>query len=323
MKYILFFCLSCSLLLTSCSKKDTEVEGKTKEEVTEEVKLLLEKGQYNNAESLTRDTRGETENTSEIEYYNRLYDFIGLKELYDQKRYPTLIENYIDSPIKDNLLQKDIIEMLKYSFEVLIDKERHVLATKLYNSLDIESKSDLGELNDKLQEIALSVKELEKNKQEQVRETSSKSKIEQYLQYMKEGNYSKISLDSASNLSNFGKNFYHLSIAYDYFYNDSSINYIQGQDSLPEISLNAITEPLPEVQPYIDQLRVEINNKKQPSKNFGVKIGMTKDEVLNSSWGKPDSINTTTSVYGNSEQWVYGNGNYLYFENEVLVTIQN
>ncbi|MEK3992643.1 hypothetical protein [Robertmurraya sp. FSL R5-0851] len=323
MKYILFLCLSCSLLLTSCSDKGTQEKEKTKEEVTEEVKLLLEKGQYNNAGSLTRDSRGETENTSEIEYYNRLSDYIRLRELYDQKRYPTLIENYIDSPIKDKLLQKDIIEMLKYSFEVLINKERHVLATELYNSLDKESKSGLGDLNDKLQEIALSVKELEKNKQKQVREASSKSKIDQYLQYMKEGNYSKISLDSASNLTNFGKNFYHLSIAYDYFYNDSSINYIQGQDSLPEISLNAITEPLPEVQPYIDQLRVEINNKKQPSKNFGVKIGMTKDEVLNSSWGKPDSINTTTSAYGSSEQWVYGNGNYLYFENEVLVTIQN
>lgn len=55
----------------------------------------------------------------------------------------------------------------------------------------------------------------------------------------------------------------------------------------------------------------------------GVRIGMTKEEVLASSWGRPERVNKTTNAYGTREQWVYGGGNYLYFENGVLTSIQN
>lgn len=55
----------------------------------------------------------------------------------------------------------------------------------------------------------------------------------------------------------------------------------------------------------------------------GVRIGMSKADVLASSWGRPERVNTTTNVYGTREQWVYGSRNYLYFENDVLVSIQN
>lgn len=53
-----------------------------------------------------------------------------------------------------------------------------------------------------------------------------------------------------------------------------------------------------------------------------VKIGMTK-EMARESWGIPEDINKTTNQYGTFEQWVYGGGNYLYFDNGVLTTIQN
>lgn len=55
----------------------------------------------------------------------------------------------------------------------------------------------------------------------------------------------------------------------------------------------------------------------------GVHIGMTKADVLASSWGRPERINRTTTVYGTREQWIYGSGNYLYFEDNVLVSVQN
>lgn len=58
-------------------------------------------------------------------------------------------------------------------------------------------------------------------------------------------------------------------------------------------------------------------------KKEGVSIGMTPDEVRASSWGKPDSINRSTYAWGQHEQWVYGGGNYLYFENGKLTSIQN
>jgi hypothetical protein len=55
----------------------------------------------------------------------------------------------------------------------------------------------------------------------------------------------------------------------------------------------------------------------------GVRVGMTKAEVLASCWGKPKSINSTTTARGTSQQWVYGRS-YLYFdENGLLTTIQN
>jgi hypothetical protein len=58
-------------------------------------------------------------------------------------------------------------------------------------------------------------------------------------------------------------------------------------------------------------------------KSQGVAIGMTEEEVLASSWGKPQSVNTTTTAGGYRAQWVYRGRNYLYFENGVLRTIQN
>ena len=50
---------------------------------------------------------------------------------------------------------------------------------------------------------------------------------------------------------------------------------------------------------------------------------MSKDDVLASSWGKPQEINTTTTAHGVREQWVYRGYNYLYFTDGVLTAIQN
>jgi hypothetical protein len=60
-------------------------------------------------------------------------------------------------------------------------------------------------------------------------------------------------------------------------------------------------------------------------KSKGVSIGMTQEDVLASSWGKPTHINRTTNQYGVREQWVYRqyqNG-YLYFTDGILTSIQN
>ena len=69
--------------------------------------------------------------------------------------------------------------------------------------------------------------------------------------------------------------------------------------------------------------RKEQEAERKQKRSQGVRIGMSKEDVLASSWGRPEKINTTTNVYGTREQWVYGGGNYLYFENGVLTSIQN
>ncbi len=53
-----------------------------------------------------------------------------------------------------------------------------------------------------------------------------------------------------------------------------------------------------------------------------IQIGMTK-KMCELSWGKPIEINKSTSRHGSDEQWVYGSGNYLYFNGDKLVFIQN
>lgn len=55
----------------------------------------------------------------------------------------------------------------------------------------------------------------------------------------------------------------------------------------------------------------------------GVTIGMTQEEVLASSWGRPERVNRTITEYATREQWVYGGRNYLYFRDGRLEAISN
>jgi hypothetical protein len=69
----------------------------------------------------------------------------------------------------------------------------------------------------------------------------------------------------------------------------------------------------------IDQFPIHIQN----AINQGsVLIGMTQEQAK-LAWGNPNHINRTITKFGVSEQWVYGEHNYLYFENGVLTVIQN
>lgn len=51
-------------------------------------------------------------------------------------------------------------------------------------------------------------------------------------------------------------------------------------------------------------------------------IGMTANEVEQSSWGYPKDTNITTTAYGVSEQWVYSDYRYIYLEDGIVTTIQ-
>ena len=62
---------------------------------------------------------------------------------------------------------------------------------------------------------------------------------------------------------------------------------------------------------------------KARKKREGVTIGMTQQEVRDSMWGEPKSINRTVTAGHVYEQWVYGYPNYLYFTDGILTSIQN
>lgn len=53
-----------------------------------------------------------------------------------------------------------------------------------------------------------------------------------------------------------------------------------------------------------------------------VKLGFTK-EMCREAWGSPSDINKSSGSWGGHEQWVYGLGSYLYFENGRLTAIDN
>ena len=56
-------------------------------------------------------------------------------------------------------------------------------------------------------------------------------------------------------------------------------------------------------------------------RTHGVSIGMNADDVLQSSWGKPERVNKTRTAAGMHEQWVYRN-NYIYLDNGIVTAIQ-
>ena len=64
-----------------------------------------------------------------------------------------------------------------------------------------------------------------------------------------------------------------------------------------------------------EQYQIQIN-RKEPS------IGMTADEVRESTWGEPIKINKTTTEYGVDEQWVYDDYKYIYLEDGIVTAIQ-
>lgn len=69
--------------------------------------------------------------------------------------------------------------------------------------------------------------------------------------------------------------------------------------------------------------RIDAACKKAGFAGRTVRIGMTTKQVRECGWGDPDDVNQTHDRLGTREQWVYGDGNYLYFNNGRLTTIQN
>ena len=103
---------------------------------------------------------------------------------------------------------------------------------------------------------------------------------------------------------------------------DYTSYYSSSEESLVENSGDAELKKL--YKQFNDaKNKEELRKEKEKKKQRGVNIGMTMQQVLDSMWGEPEKINKTTTAYGTSEQWVYPNNNYLYFENGILTAIQN
>jgi hypothetical protein len=98
--------------------------------------------------------------------------------------------------------------------------------------------------------------------------------------------------------------------------NNDLLDAIEAQkefkNSLNEINKKYNIEPIKYFTFSIDDMHL----KQEPA------IGMTEDEVKNSTWGEPEHVNTTITENGVSEQWVYSGYRYIYFDNGVVTAIQ-
>lgn len=68
-------------------------------------------------------------------------------------------------------------------------------------------------------------------------------------------------------------------------------------------------------------INVEVNDEVK-YKDIPPAIGITREQLKLTSWGLPEDINKTSTEHGVSEQWVYGDGKYVYIDDGIVTAIQ-
>ena len=102
---------------------------------------------------------------------------------------------------------------------------------------------------------------------------------------------------------------------------DKPIEFLLDEKTIISETIDYIFPTLPKdfMKSYLAK---RLKEKQEFQSKPSPRIGMTTAQVLASSWGKPESINTTITANGNSEQWVYGLRTYVYFRNGKVSAIQ-
>lgn len=99
----------------------------------------------------------------------------------------------------------------------------------------------------------------------------------------------------------------------------SAAERIQAIDSLRSIDNAAALE---HANLYARLQKQEAQALAKRKRSEGVSIGMTSEDVVASSWGKPEKINRSDYSFGVHEQWVYGSGNYIYIKDGLVSSVQ-
>ncbi|MFS0883418.1 hypothetical protein [Metabacillus niabensis] len=172
--------------------------------------------------------------------------------------------------------------------------------------------------------------EEEKIKAQPKRELTEEDK--KFISLLEDGQYTTLFEETKEFETQSQRDFNNLALSYlEYGKSNykSSLGYLDRVEYIPEELEEKITrfkeilklEKDKEVEQEIleEQNRMIDDATENPS---SVTIGMTKEEVLTKGWGKPEDINRTVTKYGTSEQWIYSNYNYLYFEDGILTSIQ-
>jgi len=186
----------------------------------------------------------------------------------------------------------------------------------------------------------------EKVSSEKTENNDISNKEKNYIQLILDNDYEQVKDMTFKSSNDIDRNYFHLASSFaekDSFDGDRdtedkfSLERYVNDIRYIEDTLNKVDAVPKELEQNVDNLKQWIESKKEFYSNkltkikiadrtlnpSTVKIGMTVDEVLTEGWGKPTKINKTTTQYGVSEQWVYSNYNYLYFDDGILTAIQN
>ncbi|MFJ8063298.1 hypothetical protein ACIQYS_01520 [Psychrobacillus sp. NPDC096426] len=104
-------------------------------------------------------------------------------------------------------------------------------------------------------------------------------------------------------------------------------SYSQEQKAFDE-EVEKDLDRLKEYNTIIENAEVEKSNSiptstKQPIvlTSYEPKIGMTAQQVYDSSWGYPNDQTKSTTASGTTEMWVYPENNYIHFKDGKVVSI--
>ena len=115
--------------------------------------------------------------------------------------------------------------------------------------------------------------------------------------------------------------------------NYKGLGYLLSSDSIPDCFTSYYLNSFENYDEFVKSQQEKKEWEQKMIRTYGktngkliidgrVKIGFTKI-MCEEAWGKPNEINKSTGSWGVHEQWVYGLGSYLYFENGKLTSIDN
>lgn len=313
-KVKIYLILVLLLFVVGCNSSEETIS------ITEQIDQLIVDGNITEATKKINENELTDSDLENAQFnYDELIKLNSLFNLYDNEDFLNVAKFFNDQIIDTKLISEQVIDAMNSTFNYILENEDIYFARFYFDGLQEMYKSYLS--GDFEERIINREKEIENEKKAEA-EKLNKEIIEYFLGLIYNQEYSAINGFYNGTRNELTEMFFSLALAYQSYYEDDFNIYLVGEKSLPELYLDDIENPIPEVKELMQSLQALIDiQKREGSKDMGVIIGMTVEQVLASQWGEPQRINTTTSTFGTREQWVYGNGHYLYFKDGILVSI--
>ncbi|GEN46254.1 hypothetical protein [Alkalibacillus haloalkaliphilus] len=283
MKKNLYLILILLIVLVGCSQ--------TVEEKYEEATKLLGEGEIEKGSSVVRELDSDYKETQKLIDYVEVY---------------TKYEEHGDNPTDYSPVAKLLNSKFPEGYEGVLKEEVESLREQVITLREGYSikllKEVLGNINDEDFEAAKEIIDEHNIKHEDINDIRnfvlSRYYGRQFLKY-RDMRYNLKALEYK----------YAIDPEYDGLFKNTILNHvyfgIEHRDEIKE-----------RIESTKENIEVLESMPSDPS------IGMTAEEVKESSWGEPREVNKTTTANGVREQWVYYNQRYIYLEDGIVTTIR-